>query len=361
MLVMIVFAVFFYWTDGFSSSTASLATRSDSSKHTSEEAFDSVTELGTGSLPLRSQHAVAAWNDAPLTVFTDSASIYVAESDGTRHKVTRLEPGSGNPTLASHENLAVVAWTTQDAIVSSFSTDLIEWSEPTVVGVREQEGGPIPSIDWTGSEFAVVWVDAPKTNETTGAMDGVGTLQLATGDGVNTWTLASVNETAAMASISGSTLVWRDDRAETGSPFDTIRLMDIYEGEEIVICPGYDPAVMVDGNSIAIGYHLGAEAHLRTSSDGGARWNDTVLDTTGKFVAPMVSGNVFGAVWVDYTDAEAAKDARNDAGHRTSAVWNDESYFMNKGASYTLQGQGSVIEGQAVAVYQVDGVIFLAH
>ena len=178
---------------------------------------------------------------------------------------------------------------------------------------------------------------------------------------MNDWTLESINQTTAIVSISGSTLVWRDDRAESGSKFDTIYMQDIYEGQEVVVCPGYDPAVAVDGEAIAIGYHLGAEAHLRTSLDGGATWTDTVLDSTGKFVAPLVSDGVFGAVWVDYTDAQAAKDARNNSGHRTSAVWDGETYLMNEGATYTTQGQGTVVDGAPASVYQVDGVVFLAY
>ncbi len=155
--------------------------------------------------------------------------------------------------------------------------------------------------------------------------------------------------------------MWRDDRqAEASSGFDSIRTANLDGSNETIICSGYDPAISVDGNSIAIGYHLGAEAHLRTTTDG-KTWNDIVLDPTGKFVSPFASNGVFGAVWVDYVDAAAAKDARNNAGHRTTAVWNGVGYKMNDGETKTVQGQGEIVAGVPVVAYSVDGIVYLSY
>ncbi|MEK9155206.1 MAG: hypothetical protein AAB839_01005 [Patescibacteria group bacterium] len=322
--------------------------------------FEHIVRLGPGSLPLRSQHAVTEWQGSPITVFTDQSVIYVAEQDGTRHQVTTLERTSGGPTIASSNDRAVVAWVTPTAIMASSSTDLKSWTSPIIVGVREENGGPIPSADWTGSEFAVVWVDAPKINETTGGMDGVGALRVATSDGIGAWKVSTINSTTAIVAIAGSTIVWRDDRGISGSRVDSIRTANINGKDEQTLTSGYDPAIAVDGNAIAIGYHVGSAAHLLTSIDG-KTWNDETLDSSGKFVAPLVSDEIFGAVWVDYTDAQAAKDARNSAGHRTTAVWDGTTYKMNEGKTYTLQGQGTTIAGTPVVVYQVDGEIYLSY
>ncbi len=328
---------------------------------TTVSAFKNVIELGSGSLPLRSQRAITNWNEEPLVVLTDGTDIIVVESNGQRHRVTTLQPSTGGPTIAASEDRVVVAWVTSTAIMASSSTDLITWTTPATVGAREQDGGPIPSMDWTGDGFAVVWVDAPKTNAQTGAMDGVGALQIAVGNGVDGWELSTLNTTTAIVAISGSTLVWRDDRSVEGSSgFDSIRTANLDGSNETVISSGYDPAISVDGNAIAIGYHLGAEAHLRTTTDG-KTWKDTVLDSTGKFVSPFVSNGVFGAVWVDYVDAAAAKDARNNAGHRTTALWNGVEYKMNDGETKTIQGQGEIVAGVPVVVYSVDGIVYLAY
>lgn len=324
-------------------------------------AFDKIVSLGSGSLPLRSQRAITTWNDQALVVLTDGNDIVVAESTGSRHRVTTLQRSTGGPTIAASNDLVVVAWVTPAAIMSSSSTDLVTWTTPVVVGERKEEGGPIPSIDWTGSDFAVVWVDAPKTNVQTGAMDGVGSLMVAVGDGTSDWSAKALNSTTAMVTISNSTIVWRDDRSATGSGgLDTVRTANLDGSAETVICSGYDPAISVDGSSIAIGYHLGVAAHLRTTLDG-KTWEDIILDSTGKFVSPFTVNGKFGAVWVDYTDAAAANDARNNSGHRTTASWNGVEYKMNNGATKTIQGQGEIVAEVPVAVYSVDGVIYLAY
>lgn len=325
------------------------------------DSFKTVTNLGSGSLPLRSQRAITTWNQEALIVLTDGSDIVVVEADGKRHKVTTLGRSTGGPTIAANGSRVVVAWVTSTAIMSSSSTDLVTWTTPITVGERKQDGGPIPSIDWTGDEFAVVWVDAPKTNSQTGAMDGIGDLLVASGDGTGSWSTKTLNSTTAMVAISDSTIVWRDDRAAaSGNGFDSVRTANIDGSNEAVICSGYDPAISVDGNAIAIGYHLGAEAHLRTTTDG-KTWNDVVLDSTGKFVSPFAWGGKFGAVWVDYTDAAAARDARNNSGHRTTAVWDGKEFKMNNGATKTVQGQGEIVSGIPTVVYSIDGTVYLAN
>jgi hypothetical protein len=327
----------------------------------SDASFEEVVSLGVGTLPLRSQHAIASWNAQPIVVFTDGKDVIVAERDGTRHRVTTLRQVIGGPTIAASGDRVVVAWVTGTAIVSSSSADLVTWSTPITVGTREQDGGPIPSADWTGSDFVVVWVDAPKTNVATGGMDGVGALRVARGNGVNGWNVSTVNSTTAIVAVSESTLVWRDDRGvdSASAMFDSVRIADLDGSHEVVVCSGYDPAISVDGDAIAIGYHLGAEAHLRTTLDQEV-WNDVVVDSTGKFVSPFVVDGVFGATWVDYVDAAAAEDARNDMGHRVTTIWDGVEYFMNDGAVQTVQGQADTVGGIPFVVYSVNGVVYLS-
>lgn len=90
-------------------------------------------------------------------------------------------------------------------------------------------------------------------------------------------------------------------------------------------------------------------------------WNDTVIDTSGKFVPLAVFHGVFGATWVDYVDAAAANDARNDAGHRVITVWDGVEYFMNDRAAKTLQGQADIVGGVPAVAYTVDGAMYITY
>jgi len=307
--------------------------------------------IGPGALSVRSIDTVADWKGGSLIVALDGSTIVVYEGT-VRHVVGTAAKSS--PGLAVTDGVALVTWTTSTAIMSATSTDLKTWSVATIAK-RTQRGGAFPS---PCSASIVAWVDVPTTNTVTGAMDGVGALNVSTLSGAG-WVTSTLNTTASIVSCSGAHVAWRDDRSTSGEltkGIDTVRRARLDGSGEEVVVSGYDPAYHEDAatGDYVIGYHtVDAQAHVLAVVNG-AR-SDVLLDGVGRFVAPVVVGGRWLAVWADYD--KVSDDARDDSLHGTSANYNGAPVVIEGGAKGVVGGTSGVVGGEMVAVYTVGGVV----
>ena len=324
--------------------------------------FTTVTNLGTGTLGLRSQHVVASWNGLPIVVMFDGGKVYVVELNGTRHVVASVS-GYPNPTISSGGGRVVVYWQNGPQIKSSTSTDLTVWSKAVTVATVDA-GGPIPCASYTPSGHVLVWVSVPKTSST-GGMDGYGPLYVGrTLDGAS-WVITKIADRSALAVCAeGGDLVISKDEARNGGATGLNAMMTYHlDGSAATLIGyGFDAAIATDGTTIAVGYHVGVAAHVLVSKDAGKSWTDTTVDPDGKFVQVGVTAGSVSAIWVDFPDAASANDPRGtDTTHRATAWVDGTVYKLNNGEGSTLQGNLGIVAGKPVAVYTVNGTVMLAQ
>ena len=316
--------------------------------------FSTVESIGPGDLSVRSIDTVADWKGKSLIVALDGSTIVVYEGT-TRHVVGTAAKSS--PGLAVSDGVALVTWTTSTAIMGATSTDLQTWTVNTIAK-RTQKGGAFPS---PCSAASVAWVDVPTTNVTTGAKDGVGSLNVSTLSGAG-WVTATLNTTASIASCDGDHLVWRDDRSTSGDltkGIDTIRRAKLDGSGEEVVTSGYDAAYDQDPvtGDYTIGYHtVDKQAHVVSVVNGAQ--TDVLLDSVGSYVAPVVVGGRWFAVWAHYDQASDIA-LMDDSLHMTSASYDGAPVVIEGGSKGVVGGTSGVVGGEPVALYTVDSLIKL--
>ena len=325
--------------------------------------FSTVTNLGPGTLPLRSQHPFAVSKGKALVALFDAGKVYVVEvANGVRHEVTSVT-GNPNPTLsAGPDGRVVIYWQSGRLIKSSTSTDLVTWTKAVTVATAGA-GGPIPCACYTGTDHVLVWVTVPKESDT-GGMDGYGPLYAARTPDGKTWVTTQVAARSALAVCAegANLVVSKDEARDRGTVGVNAMMTYALDGSSPkLIGYGFDAAIATDGTTFAVGYHEGVSAHLFISRDSGATWADTQLDQYGKFVQVGVTEGKVAAVWVDFLTSADAQNPRGDEMTHYATAWYDGTlYPLNGGKAGTTQGNLAIINGVPAVAYKADGNIYVA-
>lgn len=325
--------------------------------------WSASSAVGTGYVALRSVPALAELRgEAALVFVTTDGTVQVAHA-GKAYKVASIgskSAKSAGATLAvGPSGEVVVAWRVGTSVYASTSADLVTWSAPVVVGTTG-EGGSFHSAAWDNGGPYVAWVNAAK-EAASGAMDAPGQAVVARLTG-GKWTTSTLAPTVAVVAVDKGTVTYRTPKV-SGQKFDHVWISAPDGSGAIDLGEGYDPAVAVDGDVVAVGYHIGGAAWLATSKDGGKTWERTQLDPLGQFVDPFIAGGKAGAVWISFPDATAAASPRDSSRHRVGTWFDGKGGHLNGGAEGTTGGQSAAIGGMPAAVYSVaaSGDVFVVR